>query len=271
MAIPRRALKPLPPFADLQNPGDRQFVTALARGLAVLQSFGPKDRWLGNQEIARRTRLAKPTVSRLTHTLTRLGYLRYSDTAGKYALGNAVVTMGFSALAQMDVRQIARPQMQALAELTRCAVHLAVRHRHSMVFVDTYRTSAAFPAEIGSRIPMVTTSSGRAYLCALAPDERDALLADVRKLRPEAWPATVKGLERAMREYERSGFCLGLGDWRREIHAVAAPLVLPDGSDPLVFTCSGAAFELTPEVLSRNIGPRLVTMIGNIRAVLTGE
>ncbi|MDH3232081.1 MAG: helix-turn-helix domain-containing protein, partial [Alphaproteobacteria bacterium] len=53
---------------------DRQFVTALARGLEVLRAFqegGP----LGNQEIARRTGLPKPTVSRLTHTLKQLGYI----------------------------------------------------------------------------------------------------------------------------------------------------------------------------------------------------
>jgi DNA-binding IclR family transcriptional regulator len=251
--------------------GDRQFVTALARGLAVLQCFGPKDGWLGNQEIARRTGLAKPTVSRLTHTLTRLGYLRYSESLAMYALGNAVVTMGFSALAQMDVRQVARPQMQALAELTRTAVHLAVRHRHSMLFIDTYRSSAAFPAEIGSRIPMATTSTGHAYLCGLSEEQREALLEELRRIRPSAWPMTAKAIERGVREYQRAGYCLGLGEWRRELHAVAAPLVLADGSDPVVFTCSGAAFELAPEGLSREIGPRLLTMVGNIRSALTRD
>jgi hypothetical protein len=70
-----------------KSPVDRKFVTALSRGLEVLRCFGPRDRWLANQEIARRTGLAKPTVSRLAYTLTRLGHLRYSDTENKYALG----------------------------------------------------------------------------------------------------------------------------------------------------------------------------------------
>ena len=68
---------------------DRKFVTALSRGLEVLRCFGPRDRWLANQEIARRTGLAKPTVSRLAYTLTRLGHLRYSEATNKYALGSA--------------------------------------------------------------------------------------------------------------------------------------------------------------------------------------
>jgi len=41
----------------------------------VLRAFQPNDGLLGNQEIAARTNLPKPTVSRLTYTLTKLGYL----------------------------------------------------------------------------------------------------------------------------------------------------------------------------------------------------
>src|SRR5207248_4792110 len=50
---------------------DRKFVTALGRGLDVLRCFGPRDRWLANQDIAARTGLARPTVSRLVYTLTQ--------------------------------------------------------------------------------------------------------------------------------------------------------------------------------------------------------
>ena len=55
---------------------DRQFVTALARGLELLRCFTPRENVLGNQDLARKTGLPKPTVTRLTHTLMRLGYLR---------------------------------------------------------------------------------------------------------------------------------------------------------------------------------------------------
>ena len=58
---------------------DRHFVTALARGLEVLACFRHGDRMLGNQELSKRCGLAKSTVSRLTHTLTRLGYLIYVE------------------------------------------------------------------------------------------------------------------------------------------------------------------------------------------------
>ena len=68
----------LPPVRSRAAQQDRRFVTALARGLDILRCFSRKDRELGNAEIAKRTKLAKPTVSRLTFTLTQLGYLTYS-------------------------------------------------------------------------------------------------------------------------------------------------------------------------------------------------
>ena len=82
-------------LSDAKPPKDRQFVTALARGLEVLRCFRAENPILGNQEIAQKTGLPKPTVSRLTFTLTELGYLRYSKNLRKYQLGTAVLALGY--------------------------------------------------------------------------------------------------------------------------------------------------------------------------------
>lgn len=256
------------PAAKGTGTTDRKFVTALSRGLDVLRCFGPRDRWLANQEIARRTGLAKPTVSRLAYTLTRLGYLRFSEQLNKYTLGSAAISLGFSALGQMDIRRAARPLMQELSEYTKASVHLAVNDRHSMQVVDTYWNAASFVVDIGARIPIATTSIGRAYVCALPPAERKRILDGIRDVRPAAWAVNKKRLDQALRDHQELGFCFGIGDWRREVNAVAVPLVPPDGSGPVVIGCSGAAFQLAPELLRRDVGPRLVAMVGNVRASL---
>lgn len=248
---------------------ERQFVTALARGLEVLRCFRPGDRSLGNQELSRRTGLPKPTISRLTFTLTELGYLRRSEES-RYALGNAVFGLGLAALGQMDVRRIARPLMQALAEHTQASVNLGVRDGLSMIYIDTYRNAASFTVQldVGSRIPLATTSMGRACLAALPERERKALLEEIRAGDPERWPEVRRGIEHAAREHAEKGFCLSLGDWRREVHAVAAPLALPERGDVIVFSCSGAPFQLGREKLEAEIGPRLLTLVGNVRSAL---
>ena len=54
------------------------------------------------------------------------------------------------------------------------------------------------------------------------------------------------------------------------MNAIAAPLMLPDATEPVVFACSGAAFQLDPEVLRRDFAPRLLTVVGNVRSALSG-
>ncbi len=83
---------------------DRSFVVALSRGLDVLRAFHPNDGLLGNQEIAARTNLPKPTVSRLTYTLTKLGYLTPVPRFEKYQLAPSAMALGYAALANLGVR-----------------------------------------------------------------------------------------------------------------------------------------------------------------------
>ena len=86
---------------------DRHFVTALARGMEVLACFRAGDRLLGNQEIAQRCRLPKSTVSRLTYTLTRLGYLNHVEELGKYRLGVATFALSSTMVATSRVTSVA--------------------------------------------------------------------------------------------------------------------------------------------------------------------
>ncbi len=250
---------------------DRKFVTALARGLDVLRCFGPRDRWLANQEIAKRTGLAKPTVTRLAYTLVRTGHLRYSESLNKYALGGASRSLGFAALAQMDIRRIARPLMQELSEHTKGAVHLSVADRLSMVLIDTYRNPGSFFVDIGSRLPMATTSIGRAYLSAVPMTDRRRLLEEIRQTSGDEWPRVKKAIDQAAAEYEKHGFVIALGEWRREVHGIAVPLLPSDSAEPVVFSCRGASFQLDLESLKKDIGPRLLTLVGNVRSALASE
>src|SRR6476469_4917181 len=94
---------------DDEGGKDRQFVNALARGLEVLRCFRPGEQFLTNAELARRCGIPKPTISRLTYTLTKLGYLNYSEHLAKYQLGAGVLALGYRMLTNFDVRQMARP------------------------------------------------------------------------------------------------------------------------------------------------------------------
>ena len=83
----------------MKAPADRHFVTALARGLDVLACFRTGEATLGNQELAQRCGLPKSTVSRLTHTLARLGFLIQLPDCGRFRLGTACLALGSAMLA----------------------------------------------------------------------------------------------------------------------------------------------------------------------------
>ena len=92
-----------PTHAMEEQEKDRQFVTSLARGLELLRCFTPRDSMLSNLDLARKTGLPRPTVSRLTHTLARLGYLRPLPR-GKYQLDVGVMSFGYSMISNLPIR-----------------------------------------------------------------------------------------------------------------------------------------------------------------------
>lgn len=249
---------------------DRQFVVALARGLDVLRCFQVGDSMLGNQEIAARTGLPKPTVSRLTHTLTNLGYLIYLERYSKYQLGSAVLSLGYTALAGMDIREVARPLMQELADYSDMAVSLGNRDQASMIYIESCRGKGALTIRlnVGSRIPLASSAMGRAYLAALPEPQRESILAKIRTQLPEDWPRIQAGLEQAMQDYARRGFTLSVGEWQSDVNAAGTTLFNPATGMVMGLNCGGAAFLLTRERLEEDLGPRLVHLARRIEAAL---
>ena len=246
---------------------DRQFVTALARGLELLRCFTPRESLLGNQELAKKTGLPKPTVSRLTHTLTRLGYLRHLPHSGKYQLEVGVMSFGYAMLSNLSIRALARPLMEEMAGYAKAAVAMAARDRLSMVYLDVVHGEAnlTMRRQVGSHLSLHRSAIGRACLAAMPEDEREFILGHIRKRHPEDWPEVRKGLERAFRDYAAYGFCLSLGEWQRDVNAVGVALH-HESHGLLAFNCGGPSFHLKREKLEDDIGPRLLHMVHNIEA-----
>ena len=245
---------------------DRQFVTALARGLEILRCFSRKDRELGNSEIAARTGLPKATVSRLTFTLTQMGYLTYSPNTGRYALSVGVLALGNAYLGTLDVRNLARPLMQELADSLSATVSLGAPDPSSMhmVFLEICQGAGQMfrmSMEVGSRVPHGWTAMGRAYLAALEPADREARLALYRKDMPRnQWNDIRDGVERSVRDYEKHGFCLSVGEWNKDVWAVGTPMVSRDRARILALNCSGPIFDITRQRIVQAIGPRLLAL-----------
>lgn len=248
---------------------DRKFIEALARGLDVLRAFLPGDGFLGNQEIAQRTGLPKSSVSRLTYTLTQLGYLTYSQRMEKYQLGSGVLALGYAFVSNLAIRQIAKPMMQELANNTGTSVGLADRDRLKMIYVEYSSPTnvMAFRHEVGDRVPLPTGSAGRAYLAALSQEEREFFFSHIEKKSPDEWPVIKTGILDSLHNYQEKGFCYSYGDWDPDVNGISVPLTL--GKNTIYcFNAGGPAYRLSREFLEKEVAPQLKNMVRNIEATL---
>lgn len=254
-----------PDLAD-HHEADRQFITALARGLDVIRCFEPGEGLLGNQEIAEKTGLPKATISRITYTLSALGYLEFLPKWSKYQLGAPVLSLGYAFLNNFGLRTIARPHMQALADRFNCAVGMGARDRLSVMYVDLCRGPGTLTLrlDVGSRLPIAQSTTGWAFVAGLPVAERGAIKEAIQRRHTDLWPQAKKGIDDACQQFDANGFVLGQGVFEKTINTVAAPFVSPDRASVFVFNITGPSFELTPKVMKTDAGPRLLSVLQNI-------
>jgi len=252
---------------------DRQFASTLGRGLEILRCFTASEPVLGNKDIAQRTGLPKPTVSRLTYTLTQLGYLRHLARSSKYELGSAVLSLCYPLLANIKARQLARLAMKELAEYARGWVSLGMRERLNMVYIETSRSHEVLDSkpDIGQTFPIVMSAMGRAYLAGLDAGERESVLNHIRVKTPDLWAKHACKVEMSLADYRMRGFCLHHGDYNPHVHTVAVPMRKRGDRDILVFNCAVPVHAARRGQLEDDFGPRLVELARSVEMMLDHE
>jgi DNA-binding IclR family transcriptional regulator len=237
----------------------RDEVSALARGLAVLRTLADANGPLSNRDLAERTGIPKATVSRLAATLQSAGFLRLAADE-RYALCAAALHLGNAYLRSFDFRQQARLHLAELAEAAGANVHLGVRDGLDIVLIDTLRPRSALilsRMDVGSRMAIATSAVGRAWLAALAPDQRTQLLQELRAASGEKWPQVRERMDAALAEHARLGYCSSFGEWHQDINALGFSLHGPRG-ELYGVSVGGPAYLLPRELMLDRIAPRLL-------------
>jgi DNA-binding IclR family transcriptional regulator len=249
---------------------DRKFIWSLAKGFEILRAFQPGQGPMGNNDLARATGLPKPTVSRLTHTLTELGYLTYLPRVGAYEPSPSILALGYCVLSNLRVRHVVHDQMQQLAALADATVALASRDRLHMIFVDVCTGSSltSLRLDTGSRVEMVNTATGRAFLAGISDSEREYFFKHFARRYGEGWPALRERIQQAVEEVKSRGFCYVEDEWHSDMRGVGVPLVSLDGTTMMALMCGGPSFALSRERLEGEYGPRLVHMARSLAPML---
>ena len=255
----------LEPIAEMRDKNDRQFVTALARGLELLRCFTPQRPYLGNQDLSQLTGLPKGTITRLTYTLVKLGYLKQSVNSSKYQLAAGVLGFGYTMMANISINNLVTPYMEELADYANSAVAMATRDRLMMVYLNVVQGSGTttMRRNVGSYLPIHLSAMGRACLASMAPAEQEFILDAIRSKYKDDWLKIRRGLDKAFKDYEDYGYCFSISEWQKDVNAVATAIMHPT-EGLLTFNCGAPSFVLSRTKLEEDIAPRLLHMKNNI-------
>ena len=201
-------------------------ITALQRGLRLLQLFSESPHGLTAKQVAGRSRLPVSTVHRFLANLEGTGFLNCSGD-GVYHLGIACFAIGQAALAQLDIRRVSLPYLQELNRQTRETIHLTVRHGLSAVYVEKLDSpeQLRIHSRIGAAVPLYCTAVGKVMLAYMPEEERERVLPQLglKRLTPNT-VGNLQELEAELHRVRKNGYACDLEENELHIRCVAAPI-----------------------------------------------
>ena len=209
-------------LAQSKEDNDRQFVTALGRGLTLLAAF-EQHQQLSHQQLCQMTNLPKATITRLIHTLMTLGFLRVTEH-GQYQLGSSAVRLSATAWSRHDMVAAAEPLLRQFASSNEVSVNLATEVEGEMRYHACCRSPARLSVnlQVGSAVPVALTAIGRAFYAASSPARQASIRNNLQEhLSTEDYNHAQSALSDAAEHYRLHGYTVSDGDFSTDILAVA--------------------------------------------------
>ncbi|WP_424813061.1 IclR family transcriptional regulator domain-containing protein [Roseococcus sp. YIM B11640] len=216
--------------AERRQGTNPDFLEALARGLAVLQAFGPDRRQMTLAEVARQVDLPRATVRRALITLTELGHV---ESDGRlFRLTPGVLRLAAAYLGSNGASTILQPWCERLSLELGGPCSAAVLDGEEIVFVAYGQPTrmASVTTMVGWRLPAFCTALGRVLLAGLPDAELDTFLAAL-----EPAPVTPqteldrRRIRARIQAARREGFALVDQEAEIGFRSLAVPLRRYDG------------------------------------------
>jgi IclR family pca regulon transcriptional regulator len=223
--------------------GDPNFMTSLARGLLVIQSFSPQTPQMTISQLSAKTGLSRAAVRRCLYTLTKLGFAGIED-GSRYALRPRMLTLSNSYSASNSLSTAAQPILERMSAVLRESFSVATLDAEDIVYIARSSVSRVMSDDlhIGSRLPAYCTSMGRVLLAYLPGDQLEQYLARVVLTPFTARTVTsIDKLRLALRNVRRHGYALVDQEYEVGLRSLAVPVYAPTGRVVATINLSGSA------------------------------
>jgi IclR family pca regulon transcriptional regulator len=228
----------LDPFA-----GDPNFMTSLARGLLVIQSFTPLTPQMTISQLSVKTGLSRAAVRRCLYTLSKLGFAAAED-GSRYALSPRMLTLSNSYASSNPLSTAAQPILERMSAAYRESFSVGTLDGDDILYVarTTVQRVMAVDLQIGSRLPAYCTSMGRVLLAYLPAEQLEQYMARVvLTLHTSRTVNSTEKLGLILRNVRRNGYALVDQEYEVGLRSLAVPVHSPSGRVVATINLSGSA------------------------------
>ncbi len=222
-------------------------IKSLENALHVLLSI-PADRSITVTALSQEAGLTKGSTSKILATFRDFGFVSQDAVSKEYSLGPTLIAKGYQALHNLDIRQLAKPELRLLCDKYGVHAMLMIEQSNQVVIVEILEADS--PWKMGMRLGECHPyyrGAGPKVLLAYQPQwKQDRTMEEI-----DFVPLTDKtirnreSLERALEEIRQQGYCISQGEIVPNAFAVAAPVFGPDGLIVASIAISGQGDTLT--------------------------
>ncbi len=201
-------------------------IQSISRAASILNLF-KTHRYLSLTEISKLIGLPKTTTYGLVDALKREGFMDQDPVTKNYYLGLSIFELGSRYRTRLNLREIAMPVMQELADTVRETIQLAILHGRHVVYLARIATAnfLTFAIADGVRVPAHCTSTGKAILAYLSEERIDELFRDVELERATPYSIqTLEDLKRQLQITRQNGYSMDIQEIEIGLGGISIPV-----------------------------------------------
>lgn len=205
------------------------------KAFSILQAIAKSDNGLGISRLSQTLNISKSTVHGVVGALEAVGAVNRDPTTKRFSLGLTLFELGRSVYAQLDLKEVARPVLEALMDHTGESVFLGIRNGNHVTILDLVQPSRdlKITASVGMTIPLLAGAIGKVLLAAAGMEKAEAVIRS--NVLPKFTDRSITDPDSyldAVRKTKQMGYGLDDEEYLTGVRATAAAIKNHDHTSP---------------------------------------
>ncbi len=233
--------------------------SSAAKALNIILAFAPYNNEMGTTELSIKLGMHKSTTSRLIKLLVATNFLQQNPVTKKYMLGRSAQKIGNATTRSLDSRLLAsaQPCLTELSQQTGESVALELLAGTNVVLAMHVEgpSHIRFNFQQGELLPINVAAGAKVILAHSTPEFLDICLQQPFERFNNNTIVSKKDYRRLLLEVRQTGIAYDRGERYQDTHAIAVPIINPDGPPKVAVVIAGPAFRLNDQFLKSVVTP----------------